>query len=158
MKDAADALRLPPQRIHVQDARLLRRLVAFLGDLLLLDLFVFAAFSPILLSAERQLLSAFRGGFSVAPGVYAAGVSMALIALAYFALFEYLLGQTPGMMLLSLHAENVTLGKALIRNSFLLPLFPFPLLWILEPIHLLWRKTRLLELLTGTRTVERIAW
>jgi len=150
------SLRLPQERVHVRDASFLRRLAAFLADLLILDLVAFGAFQDLLTGAASELGAILRG--AVPPAVYAASVAMALLALGYFALFEWLLGQTPGMMLLNIRAENVTLWKGFVRNLYFLPVFPLQVLWILEPLHLLWRKTRLLELVTRTRTIERIRY
>ncbi len=150
------SLKLPKERVHIQEARLLRRVAAFLADILFLDLFVFGQFSSLLPSATG--FAELARNFTLTPALSAAATAMALLAFAYFALFEYLLAQTPGMMLLSLRTENVTLGRAFVRNLYLIPFFPFPLLWVLEPVHLLWRKTRLLELVSRTRTIEEIRY
>jgi len=154
MKDMYAGLNLPKRKVYVKEARLSRRLLAFLADLLLLDFTVFAAFGSVL-PAHPDIVAMFRG---IAPVVYAVAVSMALLALGYFTLFEYALGQTPGMMLLGLVAERVTLVKAFVRNAYLIPVFPFPVLWIIEPLYLFWRKQRFLEAITGTRTVELITY
>ena len=146
-------LKLPKQRVHIQDARITRRILAFLVDILVLDLFILGGYEAVVSSMSIQ--QAFSG-MNVA--LTAAAVTIALIALTYFALFEWLLGQTPGMMMLSIETQGVTLWKSFVRNLYFLPLFPFPLLWLLEPFHLIWKKTRLLELLTKTRTIERISY
>jgi AcrR family transcriptional regulator len=101
--------------------------------------------------------SAILHGTIVLPAkVYAAAIVLAMLALAYFMLFEYIFGQTIGMMIFNIQAENVTLWRAFVRNAYLLPVFPFPILWIIEPLHLLFLKTRFLERLSNTRTIERI--
>jgi hypothetical protein len=156
-KDLYAKLNLPQARIHVRDAGFWRRLAAFVLDLLLLDSAVFLPFSSFFsLSIDYRAL--LHGAFHLTSAMYAAAIVMALLALVYFMLFEYLLGQTPGMMLFNIRAENVTLLRAFVRNLFLLPVFPFPLLIVVEPLHLLWRKTRFLEWISSTRTVERIAY
>jgi uncharacterized RDD family membrane protein YckC len=156
-KDLYASLNLPTQRVHVRDASFLRRLLAFLTDVLIIDLALFAPFKDAM-AGSFELSSVLHGTLQLTTAMYAAGITIALLALAYFMLFEYLLGQTLGMMLLGIHAQNVTLWRAFVRNLYLLPVFPFPILWVLEPLHLLWRKTRYLEMITKTRTVEFIRY
>ena len=150
-------LNLPGMRVHERDAPFWRRTAAFLLDILILDFLVVAPFRDALLgtvSWERII----HGAFVFPSTAYAAGVVIALLAFGYFALFEYTLCQTPGMMLFSIQTQGVTLTRAFIRNLYLVPLFPFPLLWIVEPLFLLFLGTRWLERLSGTRTIERIAY
>ena len=115
------ALKLPKPRVHIQDARLMRRLLAFLVDLLALDLFVLGSYEAIVSTVSIQ--QAFSG---TSAALTAAAVTIALIALTYFSLFEWLLGQTPGMMLLGIETQGVTLWKSFARNLYFLPVFPFP--------------------------------
>ena len=41
----------------------------------------------------------------------------------------------------------------LIRNSFILPFFPFIALWVIEPIAIIFWRRSILEHLTKTRTI-----
>lgn len=54
------------------------------------------------------------------------------------------------------HDIRLNMLTALIRNLFIIPFFPFIILWILEPIYLMNNKNnqRLLEKLTNTMTIE----
>ncbi len=156
MRDAYEQLKIPGQRVHVRDASMLRRFGAFVTDVLLLDIVAFTAFTPLLPKLDARTVLA--GASSLSDAAYAAIIVMALLGLAYFAFFEYLLGQTPGMMLFRITAENVTLWRAFVRNAYLLPLFPFPLLWIIEPLHLAFTKRRFLEVASNTRTIETITY
>ena len=49
--------------------------------------------------------------------------------------------------------------KAAISNLFIFPFFPFIILWVVEPIVMVWHpeRQRLLEMLAKTKTVERIS-
>ncbi len=147
----APNLNLPKKRVYVRDAPVSRRVLAFLADLFLLDFTVFASFSFLNVSWQ-DAFGAPR------PDILASAVVMSLLALAYFSMFEWVLGQTPGMMLLNLRVEKVTFGKALLRHCYFLPLFPFPILLLTEPLFLFWKKRRWLELLTRTRVVETITY
>jgi uncharacterized RDD family membrane protein YckC len=75
----------------------------------------------------------------------------------YFVLFEYLLGQTPGMMCLRIKIfSDGTLKTMLLRNMFIIPVFPIILLWIIEPIMIAARKRTMLEMLTDSRSLHEI--
>jgi uncharacterized RDD family membrane protein YckC len=149
------------------------------------------------------------------PLVIAAFAYLALFILLYHVACEYLVGQTPGMLLFGLvirqtrpgrtqettsdvarrvatetgaswmrersekdeenermnikgikseeirneeNAErsegNLTFAQALLRNLFLLPFFPFYLLWLIEPLFYVFQGERLLEYWSKTETVE----
>jgi hypothetical protein len=153
--DMYAALNIPGKRVHIRDASLSRRLLAFLADLLILDFTVFSAFQSIFATGV-DWSTLFQGSFAFSSAMYAATVAMALLSLGYFVVFEYLLGKTPGMSLLNIEVENITLARAFVRNLLFIPLFPFTVLLVTEPVYLIFRKTRLLEVLSGTRTVEHI--
>lgn len=93
------------------------------------------------------------------------------LILAYFILLEYFTHQTIGQYLLKLKVIasshlliiptrdqkkhlKPTLLQIAARNLCLLPLFPFILLWIVEPIWLFWKKRTLLDHYTNTTIVD----
>jgi len=155
-KDPYATLKLPTKRVFIRDASFLRRIAAFLTDILLLDFAILSVFSQFF--DEFTLSRVLDGGLFFSTEMYAAAVVMALLAFAYFVLFEYLLGQTPGMMLVNIRAERITLWRAVVRNLYFIPIFPFPFLALVEPFYLAFRKARFLELLSGTRTVEYLSY
>ncbi len=136
-------------------ASLPRRALAFLADLVVMNLVLFTPFEGI--------LSRFMGGswgealkWTQVPNTLAiAMVCMVILGLLYLSLLEFFVHQTVGMMLLGLYVEGpVSFWKALLRNVFIIPFFPFFLLWIVEPLYLFFKGERWLERLTNTRTVE----
>ena len=64
-----------------------------------------------------------------------------LLALIYFSILEYKYGETVGKMLLNIKVESLvkkpSYPQYLIRSMFLLTVPPFILLWILDPIFIL---------------------
>jgi len=140
----------------VQDASFLRRAGAFLVDILLLDMVVTAPFTTIL---QNLATRAERVGFSALTYTgteLAAAVFLFLIIYLYFVLFEYLLGQTLGMMLMNTRViGRNSIWSALARNSFLLPVFPFIVFWIVEPVAILFWRRGVLEQLSQTRTIHQ---
>jgi hypothetical protein len=49
--------------------------------------------------------------------------------------------------------QGITMPRALLRNCFVLPFFPFYVFWFVEPLYLAFYKERFLERITGTKTV-----
>jgi uncharacterized RDD family membrane protein YckC len=80
-----------------------------------------------------------------------------VLAMLYFIFFEYYLGQSLGQMFFDIKIQskddNITLMQAFLRNCFILPIFPFYILWVIEPLYLVFYKERLTERLTGTSTI-----
>jgi uncharacterized RDD family membrane protein YckC len=142
---------LRPRAAQVeQDASFLRRAGAFLIDLLFIDLIVTAPFTEMF---SAMLARAEHGAFTPTPGDLAAIVAVFLLIYGYLVVFEYTLGQTPGMTFLRIAVDGERpFGAIALRNSFILPFFPFIALWIIEPIAIIaWRRS-VLEQLTKTRT------
>jgi uncharacterized RDD family membrane protein YckC len=136
----------------VQDASFLRRLGSLLVDIAILDLFVTAPFAALFAPLLNQELSA----ITYSGREMAAVIALFLIVYAYFVLFEYLLRQTPGMMLLRTHLSGKDhIGAVMLRNSFILPVFPFILFWVIEPLAILFWKRGVLERVSNTRTVHQ---
>jgi hypothetical protein len=147
---------LSPRTANIeQSASFWRRALAFLFDLLLIDALITAPFTPLFTGLiARTGNDPFNVVFTRTEIIAVA--LLFLIVYVYFVLFEYLLGQTVGMMLLDIRMDGVRpLWAAAVRNVFLFPVFPLVILWVAEPIAIaVWRRS-LLEQLTGTRTVHR---
>jgi hypothetical protein len=149
-----DELLSPRVSKVTHDATFLRRMGGFFIDLLIIDLIITAPFTP--------LFSRFVGvEFAHVPNsMLAAAFIIFLIIYCYFVLFEYLLNQTPGMMFVSTRVEHGTLPQLLLRNSIVLPVLPFVLFWIIEPVAIIMRRRGIIEQLSNTRTVHQreIVW
>ncbi|MEM3374063.1 MAG: signal peptide peptidase SppA [Candidatus Woesearchaeota archaeon] len=93
-----------------------------------------------------------------------------LILFFYFVYFEYKLGQTPGKLILGIRVINYSLEKnaskkaneseklnflqSVMRNLFFIPLFPFYLLWFIDPIYLIFTQKRLSDNFSKTIVVN----
>ncbi len=153
-------LNLPKARTMVFDAPISKRVLAFLVDLLLIEVLIVSPFAPVFPrmdeSAVRLALSG--GGLPMTPLLYVVLLCVLVLAWLYFSLFQYVFAQTPGMMLLRITLEGgQSFGRCLVRNLFVFPIFPFFLLWIIEPLYLLLRRRTWLEQLTGARVVEHVS-
>ncbi|MEK6964518.1 MAG: RDD family protein [Nanoarchaeota archaeon] len=132
-----------------------RRALAFLADLIVMNLVLFTPFEGILGHYMKGSWEESLKWTQIPSGLVVVMVCMVVLALLYFSLLEFFLHQTIGMMLLGLYVEgSVSFWRALIRNVFIIPFFPFFLLWVVEPLYLFFKGERWLERLTSTRTVE----
>ncbi len=132
-----------------------RRALAFLADLVVMNLVLFTPFEGILGGYMKGSWRESLNWTEIPNGLMAVMVCMVVLALLYLSLLEFFLHQTVGMMLLGLYVEgSVSFSRALLRNVFIIPFFPFFLLWVVEPLYLFFRGERWLERLTSTRTVE----
>jgi uncharacterized RDD family membrane protein YckC len=79
----------------------------------------------------------------------------------YFVILENKLRQSIGKMIFNLYVEgqdkDIKYWQLFARSMFLIPIFPFVLLWIIDPIVMLFTKEnqRLSEILSKTKVVER---
>ncbi|HIJ18251.1 TPA: RDD family protein [Candidatus Woesearchaeota archaeon] len=87
-------------------------------------------------------------------------VIFSLMLLLYFLLLERRFGQSIGKMAMGLHVQSdsghISFWQHLGRAMFLIPVFPFMVLWIADPIAMLFTRNnrRLSEIVSKTRVVE----
>lgn len=132
-----------------------RRLLALIADLLIITVVLFFPFNSIL---ESYAVPSLAESMDTAldPLLFLAFLFMTLIALGYFMIFEKVQRQTLGMRLFHIEVSgNLSFWRLLVRNLFVIPFGPFYLLWVIEPLYLVFAKERLTEKLTRTSTVTR---
>jgi hypothetical protein len=144
-------MELVAQRYLVRTVGFFKRLIAFIFDIFVLNLVVVFPFRALLKPYEQI-------GFWFKPYdplLYVLIIVIALFALLYFVLMELFVQQTIGMMVVQIYVEGeLTFWKCLVRNAYLIPLFPLSLMIIIDPLFLIFKKERLSEKLTKTSTVE----
>lgn len=152
------------------DVGVWKRLLAFLIDLMVINLVIIYPFRSIFIKYFSGLTltqSLNSNNITIPSDAYFAMLIISVLALLYFTFFDYYLGQTPGKMLLKIKTislaetskstsgiNGISMSKALLRNCFILPFFPFYVFWFIEPIYLAFYKETLLEKITDTRTVH----
>ncbi|MGM5480103.1 MAG: RDD family protein [Nanobdellota archaeon] len=143
-------LNLPGQKRVVIDGRISKRAIAFIIDLIIIHLLFLGPLIDLFPSSlSLSSLSEVSFGFSIF-----FSSALGCILLLYFSLFEHFLGATPGMRLLGLQTYTLSFSQAVVRNVFVIPVFPFYLLWIVELYYLIKYKQRFLERATQTKTLE----
>ena len=148
----------------VQHPSVFKRIIAFLIDIFLLGFTVFAPLDTLLQTISRApdfstTYAAFTGNETLQTIITLLMVYIFTLVMLYFILLEYFLGQTAGMRFMKLKVEDIdgkkpTFWQCLVRNTVFLPLIPFILFWIIDPLYLFFTKQRLIEQLTKTRTVN----
>lgn len=147
-------------------ASFLKRILAFAFDLIILEFVVVLPFKKIFLSdipvdSLRVTAEFINANPEITSTLYVSSAVIAVLAIAYFAVLEWKFQQTLGKMLFGLYvtdkkSKRLGMAQCIFRNVFLIPLFPFILLWVTEPLFMLFTKERqrLLEIITKTRVVE----
>jgi len=159
-------LNLPKQRIFKGPAAVWKRIVAFIIDLFIIDLALFWPFERIVNKAipEGQSLRSLQGFFSASPELTKLltiiTLMMGIVAILYFVVMEYKLGQTIGKMIFNLRVvsmkKELTILQCILRSIIWLPMFPFIVFWIIDPAYVLLnqKNQRLMEFISKTETVE----
>ena len=147
-------------------ASILKRAVAFIIDLLIINVVILFPFRRIFdriipetdsFSKTMDFLSSNELNISLTVIL----LLIAFITILYFMIMEKKLNQTPGKMLFNLYVNSQTKDlkywQLFIRSIFLIPLFPFVLLWFIDPLVMFFTKEnqRLSEILSKTKVVEK---
>ena len=141
-----------------------RRALAFLIDLALVEVFLVMPFWGLIKkSASGQSVADIMAFLAAHPKAVVSlnmvTLFLTMMVMAYFVVLEYAMGQTVGMLLLRLRVRSlhnhIHWWQLVIRHLFLIPMFPFVLFLVAEPLSLVWTRgeSRLLERLSKTRTV-----
>lgn len=89
--------------------------------------------------------------------------AISIISIAYFTILESNIGQSIGKKLLNLRVISLDkkpkTWKYMIRSLLLIPVFPFILLWFIDPIYIFFNieGQRLTESISKTKVIEEIS-
>ena len=153
-----DTLHLPKKRVFAKPVSIWKRIAGLIIDLFLIYVLFLTPIMTLAAGPYLELLPATVSQAMTAEipiQIYLAFGLFILLAFLYFSLMEYYLRQTLGMRLMGVYCDGkITFGKTLLRNLFIIPVFPCYLLWVIEPLHLLFYGNRLMESITRTRDIE----
>lgn len=158
-------LKLPQKKTVVAPALIWKRVAAFLIDLLILNyLIIFplvdllAARMPKSASFAESLAELQSAEFQGT--IFLIGLFAGIVSMLYFMILEHKFGQTAGKMIMNIRVISNDGGlkywQLAARSAFLLPIFPFVLLWLIDPLFMLFtkEKNRLSEIISRTKVVE----
>lgn len=140
-----------PNATNYENATFWRRVGAFLLDLLVINFIIIGPFSDVF---TPFLDAGIFGAEALPDHVYTSVIIISILALLYFSLMQHYAQQTIGMMILGMYViPRPGFWRSVARNLYILPFFPFNILWIVEPLYLYLKGRRLLERITKTDTV-----
>ena len=160
-------LNLPKERTFVGPALLWKRIAAFFIDITIINLFILFPFRSLFqniipkdysFSEAYNLLST---SIDYTKFISSVSFAMLILVILYFFMMERKMQQTIGKMLMKIYVvsdnNQLKAWQLLARNLVFIPIFPFVLLWILDPLFMFFTKTnqRLTEILSRTRVVEK---
>ena len=163
-------LNLPKERTFIGPALLWKRIAAFFIDVTIINLVVLFPFRSLLqniipkdysFSEAYALLST---SIDFTKFISSVSFAMSILIILYFLMMERKMQQTIGKTLMKIYivSDNNQLKawQLLARNLVFIPIFPFVLLWILDPLFMFFTKTnqRLTEILSRTRVVEKYSF
>jgi uncharacterized RDD family membrane protein YckC len=142
-----------------------KRIIALIVDLSVLDIMIFNPWTDIAtrLIGSGSIVEVYnRINAGNESAIIAVFLILSMFALAYFALMQYATGQTVGGMVMSIEVvgekkNEPAFWQCVVRNLYILPILPFILFWIADPMYYFLAKKdqRLLEALSKTKVSER---
>ena len=159
-------LNLPKEKTFVGPALIWKRIAAFFIDIIIVNLVVLFPFRKLFqnivpkdysFSEAYKLLSSSADYTSFITSV---SFVMSILVILYFFMLERKMNQTIGKRLMNIYivsdSNNLKAWQLLARSIVFIPIFPFVLLWILDPLFMFFTKTnqRLTEILGKTKVVE----
>ena len=96
-------------------------------------------------------------------GLLSISIAISILSIAYFTILESNIGESIGKKLL--HLKVIQLDKKpktwkyIMRSLLLIPIFPFMLLWFIDPIYLFFNTDgqRLTESISKTKVIEEVS-
>ena len=163
-------LNLPKERTFIGPALIWKRIAAFFIDLMIINLVVLLPFRALfrsIIPKDYSFSEAYRllgSSTDYTSFISSVSVVVSILVMLYFLMLEKKMSQSIGKMLMKIYviSDNKVLKtwQLLVRNIVFIPIFPFVLLWILDPLFMFFTKTnqRLTEILGKTRVVEKYSF
>ena len=158
-------LNLPKEATFVGPAVVWKRIAAFIVDMIILDFVIGTPLRSVLTNIVPNKGFSDTYSYLSTNSKIAAAISLiffmyGILAILYFAILEYKTGQTIGKMLFNItiksDREDMSFLQCIMRSIYLLMIFPLILLWIADPVFMIFskEKRRLSEIISKTRTIE----
>lgn len=161
-------LNLPRKRMMEIPAPLLKRIFSYVIDLFIINIIIITPFSSVLKKiiptdlGTEEVIAYVQSNPGLQMFIIKIFVLIGILAVLYFTFFEYKAQQTPGKMLMREYikpesGKELSFWSYLISNLTFIPIFPFIILWVIDPIHMFLspKNQRLMERLTGIIVVEK---
>tara|TARA_Y100000310_G_C20679245_1_gene814940 strand:+ start:2270 stop:2770 length:501 start_codon:yes stop_codon:yes gene_type:complete len=160
-------LNLPEERKFVGNALIWKRIVALIIDLFIINFIVQFSFSGLFRklipvgSDFNELFNYLQANEELSGVIIMATMAAAFMGLLYFVFMERKMYQTIGKKVMNIYVVSsqdtkISFWQHIVRNLLVLPVFPFFLLWVLDPVFMFMTSNnqRLSEILSRTRVVQ----
>lgn len=159
-------LKLPKQKTFAGPAFVWKRVLAFLIDLLIINFIILFPFRKLF----REIMptaSSFKETFNLVNTselnslILTISIFASILMMLYFIILERKIGQSIGKILTNVYVvselKELKFWQLLVRNLFLIPFFPFIMLWVADPLFMFFTKDkkRLSEILSKTKVIEK---
>jgi len=163
-------LNLPKERTFIGPALLWKRIAAFFIDITIINIFILFPFRSLFQSiipkdySFSEAYNLLSTSIDYTKFISSVSFVMLILVILYFLMMERRMQQTIGKMLMKIYVvsdnDSLKTWQLLARNLVFIPIFPFVLLWILDPLFMFFTKTnqRLTEILSKTRVVEKYSF
>ncbi len=163
------SLRIPKESTFIGPALLWKRIAAFFIDIAVINIVVLFPFRRLLqgmipkdysFSEAYKLLSSSTNYTGFITSLFFA---ISVLIIMYFILLERKMGQTIGKTIMKIYVvsdlKSLKAWQLMVRNLMFIPIFPFVVLLILDPLFMIFTKTnqRLSEILSKTSVVEKFS-
>ncbi|MBD3355391.1 hypothetical protein GF361_05405 [Candidatus Woesearchaeota archaeon] len=144
-----------------------RRIISFIIDMIIINFIIFNPFKGIfqkLIPAEQSYEAAkeyIAHNPHIMNTITFLFLIIGIIIVFYFTVFGYLIQQTPGKIVTGLYIipenKKISFLNYLLSNISFIPVFPFFLLWIIDPIYMFTspKSQRLMERLNKILVVQK---
>ncbi len=147
-------------------ASILKRILALVFDILLINLIIGAPFNSLIkkiIGTEINysiLLTSLKENEAIFSQLSTILFFISILALLYFAVMEYKFNQTIGQMVVGIYVlseeKEIKFWQVIVSNLFILPFFPFFILWTIDPLYMFFSNNqRLSEKIAGIKTVQK---
>lgn len=161
-------LNLPRKRTMEIPAPLLKRIFSYVIDIFIINIIIITPLSGLLSNiipediGTNEVVEYVQANHGLQMFVIKIFVLIGILAVLYFTLLEYKTQQTPGKMLMKQYikpdkGKELNFWSYLISNLTFIPVFPFIILWVVDPIYMFFspKNQRLMEKLSGIIVMEK---
>lgn len=163
-------LNLPKARIMEAPASFGKRAAAFFVDMIIIQIVLFAPFKEIVNNLIPQGINYVEliGYLENNPGVQESMTVVlavfGILTVMYFTAYEFYLSQTIGKMLFGIYIRSEdgkqakpSIIQIIVSNLTFVPFFPFMILWVIDPVHMLFspKRQRFMEKISKVVVMQR---
>ncbi len=161
------SLNLPKERTFIGPALIWKRIAAFIIDITIINLVVLFPFRSLFRDfmpkdySFTETYAMLSTSTDYTKFISSVSIAISILVILYFLFMERKMRQTIGKMIMGIYvasdADSLKAWQLIARNLVFIPIFPFVLLWIVDPLFMFFTKTnqRLTEILSRTKVVEK---